>query len=392
MEERPPPADVCIKMNIDDYFDLTNSSHNVEELIIKRVSDYNCVLANSNSEKIYSGFLLAKSPAGNRFTLCDVDFQRSSTDGRCQPRLIFRRSKVEDGSLPDVVPPANSEYVRLPFSNGKEGYREFWKMIFFLYKFKEEIDFGEFDNMYQVVTSEQVSQYFNNKTDYEEITRTAKALNIEVSTILRSSTTLKILKSYRERLNRFISDGASETDVQNWIDEDEHKYRQQRCMIFGLEYIDFKREGSTSSKKFDVLTRVGSKYIEYVIIELKSPSDDIFETETDITINNDTYKYKIHKELARAIPQVLEYKSTLEAKEAGDPELEKLGIKGKPKIAKCVVVIGKHQEDERWQKNRSNLVKSLNSSLEIWTYAELLNKIDATIENLERNITEETSD
>jgi hypothetical protein len=280
----------------------------------------------------------------------------------------------------------------MPFAGGEDGYREFWKMIFFLYKFKETVDFGDFDGSYQLISSEQLREYMNNAANKDEIIKIADELGVDVSEILRTKSTLTLLKNYRQKLQEFIDNEASETDVQNWIDEDGHKYRQQRCLIFGLEYIDFKREGSVNSKNFDVLTRVGSKYIDHVIIELKGPSADIFEVTSSDTVNNPTDTYKLHGDLARAIPQILEYKSSLESKEPGDAELEKLGIFDKPHIGKCIVVIGKHSDNPRWLKNRENLVRSLNSGLEIWTYTELLNKLDATIQNLERIREDEDED
>jgi len=83
------------------------------------------------------------------------------------------------------------------------------------------------------------------------------------------------------------------------------------------------------------------------------------------------------------LEQSLKY-SILEAKDASDPDLEKMGIQGKATIAKCIIVIGTEKSDARWLKNRSNLLRSLGSSLEIWTYTDLLNKLESTIENLER--------
>lgn len=368
---------------MEDFFDLTLESNDIDKILIGRVDNFNCALVDSARTRNYAGFILAKSPHGNKLTVCDVGFQRSTTDGKFQPRLTFRRTNQ---NLEDSTPPSSSDHIRLSFATGQDGYRNFWKMIFFLYKFKESVDFGEFENKYQVLTGEQLVGYLNDKENLEKIRGVANELDIEVSTILRPVTTINILKEYRWKLNEFIVGGSSETDVQHWIDEGGHKFRTQRCLIFGLEYIDFKREGSSSSKRFDVLTRVGTMSLERVLIELKSPRDDIFELNPHETINDPTFEYRLHKELSRAIPQILEYKSSLEGKPAGDPELEKLGFIGKAKICKCIVVIGKSSENQRWLKNRENIAKSLNSSLEIWTYTDLLSKLDSTIENLESNI------
>src|ERR1700722_20025119 len=112
---------------------------------------FNCSLVNSLTDEAYKGFVLAKSGQGNRLTVCDVNFQRSGTDNKYQPRLTFRRV---DQAFNDVNAPSSSRHVRMPFAGGEDGYREFWKMIFFLYKFKETVDFGEFDGSYHVISSE----------------------------------------------------------------------------------------------------------------------------------------------------------------------------------------------------------------------------------------------
>lgn len=368
-------------MDVSGYFDLTVPENDIESLTINQQDHFDCSLVDNTTGETYKGFILAKSPQGNNLTVCDTEFKRSGTDNKYQPRLTFRR--VDDQFI-DVNAPSGSRSRRIPFSDGADGYREFWKMIAFLFRFKELIDFGEFDGTYQVISADQLKEYMNNTSNTDEITKIADELGVEVSELLRTKSTLKLLKSYRDKLQEFIDTDASETEVQNWLDEDNHKYRQQRCLIFGLEYIDFRREGSASSKRFDVLTRVGSKHIDHVLIELKSPSDDIFGVDMSDTINYPTGQYKINEPLARAIPQILEYKSILEDKSSGDPDLERLGIKSKAYIGKCIVVIGKHSDDARWLQNRKNLVKSLGSTLEIWTYTELLDKLSSTIENLER--------
>lgn len=368
-------------MDTSGYFDLTSPENDIESLTINQRDHFDCSLIDSATGEVYKGFILSKSPQGNNLTVCDTEFKRSGTDNKYQPRLTFRRV---DDQFNDVNAPSGSRSRRIPFSDGSDGYREFWKMISFLFRFKELIDFGEFDGTYQVISAEQLKEYMNSSSNEESVTKMADELGVEVSELLRTRSTLRLLKSYRDKLQEFVDTDASETEVQNWLDEDNHKYRQQRCMIFGLEYIDFQREGSVSSKRFDVLTRVGSKYIDHVLIELKSPSDNMFDIDMSDTINYPTGQYRINEPLARAIPQILEYKSILDDKSAGDPDLERLGVNGKAYIGKCIIVIGKHSDDARWMQNRKNFVKSLGSTLEIWTYTELLDKLNSTIENLER--------
>lgn len=370
-------------MNLSEFFDLTIVTNDIDSLTIHQVDTFNCSLKSSSTDQVYKGFVLAKSSQGNVFTICEVDFQKSATDDKYQPRLTFRKV---DPQLNTQNARSDVRNIRIPFIHGNDGYRQFWKMIFFLYKFKETVDFGAFQDDYQLISTDQFKSYMNDKSKEAEVAQMAGELGVDVSEVLRTRSTITLLKSYQAKLQEFIDNNASETDVQNWLDEDGSRYRQQRCLIFGLEYIDFKREGNTSGKRFDVLTRVGSKYIDHVLIELKSPSADIFKIDVTPNANGGTSsEYTISKELARAIPQILEYKSTLEAKQPGDPELERLGITNteKIRIGKCVIIIGKHDSDARWLKNRENFVRSLSSGLEIWTYTELLNKLSSTIENLE---------
>lgn len=373
-------------MDTTHYFDLTLPENDLEQLTIKKVDHFDCDLINTSGTQQFKGFVLARSPGGNNLTICDIEIKKSAKDQKYQPRLVFRRV---DDQFTDVSAPSNARNRRIPFADGVDGYREFWRMISFLYKFKEMIDFGEFDGTYQIITSEQFKSYMSDTSKREEIAKAAEELGVDISEIFRTQATITLLKNYRSKLQDFISNNASETDVQNWLDEGNGTYRQQRCLIFGIEFIDFKREGSVNSKRFDVLTRVNSKYVDHVLIELKSPADDIFEIESTVTGNNPSNTYKLHKHLSRAIPQILEYKHALESKSPGDPELEKIGIFNTPHINKCIIVIGKHSDNPRWRQNRKNLLNSLNSNLEIWTYTELLNKLNATISNLERIKSEE---
>lgn len=361
------------------YFDLTEQV-DLDSIVICQVDQFNCALANRSTGDIYNGFLLAKSLQGRRFTVCDIDFNRSRTDGKFQPRIVLRRTNKD---FQDVAVRAGSNNVRLSFQHGEDGYREFWKMIFFLYKFKEQIDFGDFDGQYQVMSKLQVEQYLGDRENIESIKALAVGLNVEVSAIMKPASTLKILRSCLEKLKYFIENNSTEAEVQGWIDEENGMYRRERCVIFGLEYIDFKREGHTSSKRFDILTKVGDKDIERVLIELKCPSDNIFDIKTSDTQNGSSQEYHIHPKVARAIPQILEYKSSLESKDPGDPELTALDINEKIKIRKCIIVVGKNSKNARWQQNRSNLANTLAGTLEIWTYEDLLHKLESTIRNLE---------
>jgi uncharacterized protein YaaR (DUF327 family) len=261
-------------------------------------------------------------------------------------------------------------------------------MVSFLNSFKNIIDTGNFSGEYQVVSDAEFSDYLKSKEtegDLGVFIDLVESSGTDSAAILHSATTLKLLKTYRSKIKEFIDSDATETDVQNWIDEDGHKYRKERCLIFGLEFINHKREAGASGDRYDLLTRIGASSEERVLIELKSPSSDVFDVKSSDTINNPKKEYSISSSLSRAIPQILEYKHTLETKLAGDSELQKIGEDGIIQISKCIIVIGKSIDDTRLMKNLRELRKSLSSGLEIWTYSDLYNKIDSTIQNLESN-------
>ena len=366
-------------------FDMTKSD--IDKLAIKKFNSGNCFVIDRDGN-YFNGFILSTNKVAR--TECRIDFHKSSNSGKHVPRPLFQIVK-NDGSIASSN--ANNDKTRrIPFQDEKDGRDNFWKLIQFLAKFKDTVDLGDFDGKYQVYLDDEISEFMNNRENYIKLTKIADKLNTDVSGTLRPSLTLNILRDYRTKLEQFLENDSSETDIQNWLDEENGTLRQQRCMIFGLEFIDFKREGSASSKNFDVLTRVGSEYskfVDHVLIELKSPSADIFKVEEKGTNNDPTYEYSIHPKLARAIPQILEYRTSLMNKKPGDPELEKIGIKDqRANIRKCIIIIGKTKDDSRWQINRSNLVSSLGSLLEIWTYTELLEKLNTTIRVLETNYSE----
>ena len=359
-------------------------SGDLTKLSIERDNYFNCVIKNRENDAVYNGFILAKSPTGSAITICEVNFQKSSKDGKYHPRLIFKRT---DEKFREKKVAGQSISQRISFNTGTDGYREFWKMISFLKGFDELVDTGKFKEDYKIVNDEEFSRYLKIRENegsldvFEELVNNS---DVDSVSLLRSHSTVKLLKSYKKKIENFIDKKSNEKEVQNWIDEDSGKFREKRCMIFGLEFINHKREGGVSGNRYDLLTKIGSQAAERVLIELKSPADDIFNLKKRKTINEDVCEYSLSDSLGRAIPQILEYKKILEDKKSGDPELQKVGESNSIIINKCIIIIGSKNEDPRWFSNLCSLRKSLNSNLEIWTYTDLFNKIDSTIKNLEK--------
>ncbi|MFH1170302.1 MAG: Shedu anti-phage system protein SduA domain-containing protein [Candidatus Vogelbacteria bacterium] len=190
---------------------------------------------------------------------------------------------------------------------------------------------------------------------------------------------IDILKSHISFLKSNLD--KNETFIQDWIDEDDGKFRKQRCLIFGLEYVDPKREGQVAGKKFDLLAEHDLEH--YVIFELKSPKDDVFKiTETETVAGGVSSEYCFSPQLGRAIPEILGYKKMYN--NAQGEELQKFGVKVKKPISKCVIVLGTRKDDPVWKENFERIFSCLNG-IELLTYNHLIDRLENTVSNLEEN-------
>jgi len=190
---------------------------------------------------------------------------------------------------------------------------------------------------------------------------------------------IDILKSHISFLKANLD--KSETFIQDWIDEDNGKFRKQRCLIFGLEYVDPKREGQVAGKKFDILAEHDLEH--YVIFELKSPKDDVFKIITSDTVaGGTTTEYHLSPQLSRAIPEVLGYRKMYE--NAQSEELEKFGVSIQKPISKCVIIIGTRQDDPVWKENFERISSCL-QGIELLTYNHLIDRLENTVKNLEEH-------
>jgi len=193
---------------------------------------------------------------------------------------------------------------------------------------------------------------------------------------------IETLKSHISFLRSNLD--KNETFIQNWLDEDSGKFRKQRCLIFGLEYVDPKREGELSSKRFDLLAEQDLEH--FVIFELKSPKDPIFKIETTDTVAGGiSTAYNLSPQLARAIPEVLGYKKLFD--DATNEELQKFGVKIKKPVSKCVIVLGTRQDDPVWRGNFERIANCFNG-IELLTYSHLIDRLENIVRNLEQNTSE----
>jgi hypothetical protein len=212
------------------YFDLTKRK--IDELKIVKQDNFTCNIVDSNGE-VFNGFILAITQKTEDKRICEISLQKSSTDKKYQPRLIFRKI---DNNLNDKQIDAKRPVI-IDFLKGENGYREFWEMITFLFKAKDLIDTGDFIDEMKVISNKQFTEFLNNKEKFGNLTNATKNLDgIDYTSNqnLNLATNLKILKDNFSKIEYFINNNSSETEIQNWLDEDKHKNRRARCMIFGV--------------------------------------------------------------------------------------------------------------------------------------------------------------
>ncbi|MEO9513241.1 MAG: Shedu anti-phage system protein SduA domain-containing protein [Flavobacteriaceae bacterium] len=187
-----------------------------------------------------------------------------------------------------------------------------------------------------------------------------------------------------EDLKVFVENNLdqNETFFQNWIDEENGKYRSTRCMIFGIEYVDPKREGEIMGRKrFDILATQNLE--NHILIELKSPTAEIFDIEERENKNcGKSTSYSLSKDLSRAIPQILGYKKWYQS--MSSEKVEELGISEKKSVSDCIIVIGQRKECEVWKENFKDLKNNI--GIKIWTYNDLIDRMTNTIRNLKENL------
>jgi Shedu protein SduA, C-terminal len=187
-----------------------------------------------------------------------------------------------------------------------------------------------------------------------------------------------------EDLKVFIENNLdkSETFIQNWIDEENGKYRSTRCMIFGIEYVDPIREGEIMGRKrFDILATQNLE--NHVLIELKSPTAEIFDIKEKENQNGGkSTAFNLSKDISRAIPQILGYKKWYES--MSSEKVEELGLSEKKRVSDCIIVIGQRKDSKVWKENFQNLKDNIR--IKIWTYNDLIDRMSNTIRNLKENL------
>ncbi|MFH1601663.1 MAG: Shedu anti-phage system protein SduA domain-containing protein [Candidatus Shapirobacteria bacterium] len=355
-------------MNKSTYFDLTNQD--IENLRIERVDNFDCEL--KDDSQIYDGFIIAKSPTGSVLTVCDSSFHKSDTDDKYQPRLIFRKSNE---NFENKTTRSDATHIRIPFLTGQDGYREFWKMISFLYRFKDLIDVGHFEDSFQVVVTDQNSAHYISELLEKGYSKGVWQALVEVDPDL--ATKLSLSRIYESRKSVI-------EEMKTKISQDENEEYWQKLLaknrwIFGNSYIGIigeRRTNISSTLDHPLITEDG--YLE--IVEIKKPSFSFWKLKT----NGEQYLYRDkylvpHQELQNAITQgsnyIFETEKEMDRKSWAESHD---GIY--PLKPKCLIIHGRSND---WGDNESQSYRLLNDRLHgvsIITFDHLILRAKQTLE------------
>ena len=215
-----------------------------------------------------------------------------------------------------------------------------------------------------------LDKIFSELSNKDLINLLSKAKNIKNLFNALPKIRIDILENLKEELKSRLSD--NERTIQQWIDEEP----KTRCLIFGLEFIDYKREVQFGNSRFDVLTEQSGS--EHVIIEMKSPNVKVFEEKTTDLKYGTKKDFIISKDLAEAIPQTIKYFS--EYKNSNNETFQKVGADRK-EPHKALIIIGRKKIDPIWQQHFTGLNNRI-SGIEILTYDHLIEKMENQIKNL----------
>lgn len=170
-------------------FDLT--TRKLDEVILKEtnVKDKCIVWDKKNNSKAYSSFLLSKNTKSK--IICELSFYKSKSKNKYIPRPIFKKCSLEG----DIRKTRSKDKVIIGFDKSDEALT-FWKLITFLYSYKEIVDIGEFEKEYKVIQKNSYFIEFENKSEKEKAQDIIKLLD---KTKFSPDTLVNILFTTRKR-------------------------------------------------------------------------------------------------------------------------------------------------------------------------------------------------
>lgn len=362
------------------YFDLTNSKKSVFDLSIEIQDHFTCSLID-DEHNIYCGFILAKTPVGNNLTVCNISFQKSTTDKKYQARLTFRKT---DPNLVDKKVNSNATHIRIPFSKGQEGYREFWQMIAFLYKWRETIDLGNFKDVFAITEKDYLTVLpaIAKLENREQVLKNLEKLSREQLSNLDNLVNVTNIKS----LLKEVKDNKNNYNEEFWQQKFQ-EYPWILSQIFSCPFIQIGKKFYCGGKEDDDKGGVKGDLMyknkitgSIAFIEIKTPKDNLiigkqYRGDED---GKENVIYSMNPEITGSVNQVLNQKK-IYLKTFGDNTEKDKYIDN----TKCILIIGITPKNKDEIKSFELYRNSLRE-VEIITYNELFYRIKSILNIFEK--------
>lgn len=355
------------------YFDLTADDKNIFDLSIKIEDIFTCQLIDSNSN-FYDGFILAKTPAGNNLTVCDINFHKSNADKKYQARLIFRKI---DNNFKTRNVNKGSDSIVISFKTGQEGYRKLWQMIAFLHKWRETIDLGDFNDVFAVTEKSlfnvlpAIAKLENKELVLNNLQKLSKDELLNIDNLVSITNIKSILDEWEKNKNNYCEEfWQQKFQESTWI----------LSQIFVCPFIQIgkkfycggKEDDDKGGVKGDLLYK-NSLTGNIAFIEIKTPKNNIiiggnYRGDDD---GKENIIYFMNSEITGGVNQVLNQRKNY-LKTHGDNNGKFLNN------PKCILIIGIMPENED-EKKSFELYRNSLRDVEIITYDELFKRIESIL-------------
>lgn len=381
--------------SFDNQFDLIERDLAEIEIRETNAKDKCIIWDLADSEKAYNSFLISQNTQSK--TICDIAFHKSSQTGKYLPRVSFKRI-AKNG---DIQSTRSKDKVTIKFEDSADAVR-FWKLIGFLFNYKDLVDIGEFEKSFQVVSKEAYVLEFTDKNELEKLQDLKELVGIsdlnynqlKTLTFENRKRNLKafyyLLKNIRESHSRY----RDKYKIQPGEEHIWHHFLQSNDWILGLnvdlrfitDFLDEQKVGienssGSESPKVDILGI--SEFT--TLIELKHTSADIFKaSKSKGRANTWDFTTDIIEGISQCLGQKNELEKSFESKVFLDSDKKRLPKDGIETIdPKALLLIGnKKREFPINELDNTNILKNKtlerfrrnNRNIDVLTFDELFER------------------
>src|SRR5690625_3525830 len=380
-------------------FDLTERS--LDEIEVKETRERdNCFVWDKvKSETAYNCFILDKNSQSK--IICEISFHKSSDTGKYLPRPIFKRLSL-DG---DIRKTKSEDKVIINLSTSEKA-KQYWKLIGFLFKYKDLVDLDEFERSYEVFSLDKYMVQFKNKSEQDQVEELKEL--VRVGDITSSGIKSLTFENRKKNLRAFFillrNDKIDGKEAQEYYREKYdvsqgkesiwHHFLKMNDWILGLnadirfmkEFLDEQKVGSEDSKgKGSPKTDLLGVSDFTTLIELKHPDTKIFKKiKSKGRANTWDFTSDFFEGVSQCLGQKFELEKAYESKKFVDENGKRLDKSVVQTIdPKGAFIVGNKKEefptkdrnDDNLRKNETlQRIRRNNRNIDIITYDELFER------------------